>query len=63
MKNVEYDDSKNKQEFFHGGQNLTRPFVTCQAFRKDRINKILARLTGYILNILKNLVNPVHNFR
>ena len=34
MKHVEYDDSKNKQEVFHGGQKVTRPFVTCQALRK-----------------------------
>ena len=26
MKHVQYDDSKNKQEVFHGRQNLTRPF-------------------------------------
>src|SRR5689334_9828261 len=25
MKHVKYDDSKNKQEVFHGGQKLTRP--------------------------------------
>ena len=31
MKHVEYYDSKNKQEFSHGGENLARPFVTCQA--------------------------------
>ena len=32
MKHVEYDESKNKQEVFHEGLKLTRPFVTCQAF-------------------------------
>ena len=31
MKHIQYDDSKNKQEVFHGGQNLTSPFGTCQA--------------------------------
>src|SRR6185295_19639814 len=30
-KHVENDDSKNKQEVFHGGQKVTRPFVKCQA--------------------------------
>ena len=25
MKHVKHDDSKNKQEVFHGGQKLTRP--------------------------------------
>jgi hypothetical protein len=47
MKHIEYDDSKNKQEVFHEGQKLTRPFGTCQAFfihRLDRGNNNLRNL-------------------
>jgi len=32
MKHVEYYDSKNKQEFLHGGQNLASLSNQCQAF-------------------------------
>ena len=32
MKHVQYDDSKNKQEFLHGGQNLASLSNQCQAF-------------------------------
>jgi len=34
MKHVQYDDSKNKQEFLHGGQNLASLSNKCQAFIK-----------------------------
>ena len=34
MKHVQYDDSKNKQEFLHGGQNLASLSNQCQAFIK-----------------------------
>jgi|GEM_PF-3330389 len=43
MKHVEYYDSKNKQEFLHGGQNLASLFVTCQAFIKDGMVEISLR--------------------
>ena len=34
MKHIEYYDSKNKQEFLHGGQNLASLSNQCQAFIK-----------------------------
>ena len=34
MEHVEYDDSKNKQEFSHGGQNLTSLSNECQGPQK-----------------------------
>ena len=46
MKHVEYDDSKNKQEVFHEGQKLTRPF--------GRVKLLIHRLRRFI----NNLRNP-----
>jgi len=37
MKHVEYYDSKNKQEFSHGGENLTSLSNQCQERQKDSV--------------------------